>query len=205
MASLHAFVTNFQIVLMPTMNSNNLTSSFSPDTNDDIDIPGSVVIVYLAVAVWIGVAIQDFRKKRYWKTLIYGLTLALYLNVRYLFHGHGPGIKLFVGIYDVTDNIGLTIESGALPPPGLSSCLLNGTASSYIAEQNENECSLWNTNRYQYHPIWGAAFYNRFTVNPPKLRSLLLYIHIIFNTISFILIHIQSALMMKTKPDSVLQ
>jgi hypothetical protein len=44
--------------------------------------------------------------------------------------------------------------------------------------------------RYTNHPSWGVAFYDRFD-NAPGLRTNLLYGHIAFNTVAFVLMHVQ--------------
>jgi len=45
-------------------------------------------------------------------------------------------------------------------------------------------------NRFVNHPSWGVAFHDRF-LNGPQLRTNLLYAHIGFNSIAFLLLHFQ--------------
>lgn len=40
------------------------------------------------------------------------------------------------------------------------------------------------------HPSWGVAFYQRLA-NGPQSRNMLLYVHILFNPITFVLVHLQ--------------
>ena len=73
----------------------------------------------------------------------------------------------------VFDNIGLDRTEGA---PALAPCV-------------DNACTVWG-DRYTQHPSWGVAFHDRF-LNAPQLRTNLLYGHIAFNTVAFVLLHIQ--------------
>ncbi len=104
-----------------------------------------------------------------------GIAILLVLNVRYLVSGVGVAIPAFVGIYDVFDNLGLGRDEGA---PALAQCV-------------DNACSVWG-DRYTNHPSWGVAFYDRF-VNGPQSRRTMLYTHIFFNSIAFVLMHVQLA------------
>lgn len=138
-------------------------------------LPYDVIAVYISFVIWIALAIGDFKKQKYTATIIFGTVLLLALNVRYLIEGSADGIAFFVGIYDVFDNLGLSAGQGA---PALATC-------------PANECSVWG-DRYLNHSSWGVAFHDRF-LNGPEFRSNLLYAHLIFNSITFVLLHIQLA------------
>jgi hypothetical protein len=53
----------------------------------------------------------------------------------------------------------------------------------------DNNCSVWGST-YIHHPSWGVAFYKRFTEGNVT-RENLLYGHIFFNTLSFVLMMYQ--------------
>ncbi len=134
-----------------------------------------VLAMYAALAVWAGLLAIGFRRRRFGPFLIWGLLLLVVLNGRYFVEGPPAGIAFFVGLYDVFDNIGLGADEGAA---ALATC-------------PENACSVWG-DRYLHHPAWGVAFYERF-VEGPQLRTTLLYAHIGFNTVAFLLMHLQLA------------
>ena len=136
-------------------------------------LPVGVLAVYGALAVWSILLIRDFRRRAYGPTLVFGIVLLLVLNVRYLTDGAPDAIAFFVGIYDVLDNLGVTASEGAAA----------------LAPCHDNACSVWG-DRYVNHPSWGVAFYDRF-LDGPELRTNLLYGHIIFNSIVFVLMHVQ--------------
>ena len=138
-----------------------------------MDMAWDVIGIYVALGVWGATLVYGIRTKRYWPFLLFGLAIAVFLNGRYFVEGQADGIAYFVGIYDVFDNIGLASDEGA---PALATCA-------------DNACSVWG-DRFQYHPSWGVAFYDRFA-DGPALRSNLLYIHIALNTAAFLLMHYQ--------------
>ncbi len=138
-------------------------------------IPWGVLAVYAAVGVWAVITVMDVRNGAYKRTIWFGIGLALVLNLRYIIEGPAAGIAFFVGIYDVFDNLGLAAGASA---PALATCA-------------GNACSVWG-DVYTNHPSWGVAFYDRFA-NGPQLRTSLLYGHIIFNSIVFVLMHYQLA------------
>lgn len=138
-----------------------------------MDLPFGVLAVYAALAVWTGLLIVGFRRRSFGPFLWFGLLLLIALNVRYFIDGAGDSIAFFVGIYDVPDNLGLSQGDGA---PALASCA-------------DNACSVWG-DRYVNHPSWGVAFHERFT-GGPQFRTNLLYGHIAFNTVAFVLMHVQ--------------
>lgn len=131
-----------------------------------------VLAVYLALAIWAVVLAVGIRRGSYRPFLTFGIAILLFLNVRYFVAGIPSSISFFVGIYDVFDNLGLDGSEGA---PALATCA-------------DNACSVWD--RYVQHPSWGVAFYDRFA-NGPQLRRNLLYAHIFFNSIAFVLLHVQ--------------
>ena len=125
-------------------------------------IAWDVIAIYGALVVWAVLLGVGFTTKRYRPFFVFGLALALFLNVRYFIEGPPDAIAFFVGIYDVFDNIGLGRDEGA---PALATCV-------------DNACSVWG-DRYLHHPSWGVRFHERFT-DPPALRNglLLSLIHI---------------------------
>ena len=132
-----------------------------------------VLVLYGALAVWAVLLGFGFRNKGFWPFLIFGTLIALALNVRYFIEGPPAAIAFFIGIYDVFDNLGLDRTEGA---PALAQCV-------------DNSCTVWG-DRFVNHPSWGVAFHERFA-NGPQLRTNLLYAHIAFNSIAFVLLHIQ--------------
>lgn len=142
-------------------------------------MPLSVLAVYAGLAVWPFLLLRDYRSNggrgAFATSLLWGIALALFLNLRYLIDGAADGIAFFVSLYDVFDNLGLAAGDSAR---ALGTCPDNG-------------CSLWG-DRYLNHSTWGVAFHDRF-LNGPALRSNLLYAHLVFNSIVFVLMHIQIA------------
>jgi hypothetical protein len=139
--------------------------------SDNMELPVTVLAVYGALVIWVGLLIGGVRKGSFWPFLGFGIVLMLVLNVRYFIAGVGNAIAFFVGIYDVLDNLGASESAKAL-----ASC-------------PDNTCSIWG-DRYLRHPAWGVVFYNRFEQGP-ELRRYLLYGHIFFNSVTFVLMHIQ--------------
>ena len=136
-------------------------------------MPIGVLTVYGALAVWALLFVRAYRSSTYRGFLLFGVGLMLYLNIGYLIAGVPASIASFIGIYDVLINIGLGASSEAA---AISRCA-------------DNACTVWG-DLYVNHPAWGAAFYDRFA-NGPEFRSTLLYGHIIFNSIVFVLMHVQ--------------
>lgn len=136
-------------------------------------LPLDVLAIYAGIAVWLVLAALDFRKQSYTATILFGVVLTVILNVRYLIEGSAEGIAFFVGLYDLFDNLGL----GA------------GETASALATCAGNDCSV---SGFTQHQSWGVAFYERFA-NGPAFRSNLLYAHLTFNTIVFVLMHYQIA------------
>lgn len=114
---------------------------------------------------------RGYRQQSYRLFLNFGIVFLLALNIRYFIEGAPSAIAFFISIYDVLDNLGASGGAAAL-----ASC-------------PDNACTVWG-DRYLNHPSWGVAFHERF-VNGPELRSLLLYGHLGFNSIVFILMHVQ--------------
>ena len=139
------------------------------------DLPLDVLGVYAAVVVWVALLLRDLKQQKYHATIIWGIVILLFLNLRYLVEGTADGIAFFVALYDVFDNLGLAAGESA---PALATC-------------PGNECSVWG-DRYLNHQSWGVAFHDRFA-NGPALRNNLLYAHLVFNSIVFVLMHIQIA------------
>ncbi len=132
-----------------------------------------VVAFYAALVLWSALLVWGFRRNDHRLFFGFGLALLLFLNLRYFVEGPPGAIAFFIGIYDVFDNIGLGQGETA---PALATCA-------------ENACTVWG-DRYANHPSWGVAFYERFA-SGPTLRTNLLRAHIGFNTVAFILMHVQ--------------
>ena len=139
-------------------------------------IPFGVVAIYFALFIWVGLLVRAIRFRDFRHVILFGLALAVYLNVRYLIEGAPAGIAFFIGIYDVVNNIFIGTEM----PGGMAAC---GGAS--------DACSVWG-DRFLWHTSWGVAFYERFSEGP-AFRSTLLYTHLTFNTLAFLLLHAQMA------------
>ncbi|MEM9279023.1 MAG: DUF2306 domain-containing protein [Pseudomonadota bacterium] len=138
-----------------------------------MEMPIGVLAIYGAIAVWFGLLARSYKTGSYKSFLWFGVFLLLYLNIRYLIEGAPAGIAFFIGIYDVLINLGLSADESAA---ALSRC-------------ENNACTVWG-DRYVNHPAWGAAFYERF-VTGSDFRSNLLYGHLTFNSIAFVLMHVQ--------------
>ena len=136
-------------------------------------LPIGVLTVYAALLVWAGLLARGVQQRSFRLFLYFGIGLMLFLNVGYLIFGVPASIASFIGIYDVLINLGLDPATEAA---AISSCA-------------DNACTVWG-DRYVNHPAWGAAFYDRFA-NGPAFRSTLLYGHIIFNSLVFVLMHVQ--------------
>ena len=137
-----------------------------------MELPLGVLGVFAALVVWAGLLVRGFRSGRYSAFLYFGLALMLFLNIRYLIEGSANGIAFFIGIYDVLINVGV----GDAVPEAMMTC-------------EGNACTVWGE-RFVAHPAWGVAFFDRFA-NGPEFRSWLLYGHLTFNSIAFVLLHIQ--------------
>lgn len=133
-----------------------------------------VLVVYAAIAIWLGLLVRAWRTKSFRAFLGFGLLIAVALNIRYLIEGSDAGISYFVSIYDTFDNIGLT--RGEELPAAMATCV-------------DNECSVLG-DRYESHQSWGVAFYDRFA-NGPALRNTVLKFHIGCNTAALPLMHWQ--------------
>jgi hypothetical protein len=138
-------------------------------------MPVDVLVFYGLLVVWVAVLVTAVRRRRFNWFIVFGLALMLALNVRYFVAGQPASIRFFLGIYDTFDNLGLPRNQGA---PALRTCA-------------DNACTVWD-GRYEFHPSWGVAFYDRF-LDPPALRRALLYLHIFLNTAALVLMHIQVA------------
>jgi len=139
--------------------------------------PIGVIAVYVALVVWLVLLALAIRNRRYGWVIGFGIALMLVLNVRYLIEGAPAGIAFFIGIYDVLNNLGLAADAQV---GGMTGCV-------------SGDCSVWGE-RFAMHTTWGVAFYERFVADAP-LRSMLLYGHLFFNSLVFVLMHVQ---MMRT-------
>ena len=128
---------------------------------------------YVALVIWAVLLAVAVKRGSYRTFLGFGIAILLFLNVRYLVTGSANGIANFIGIYDVFDNIGLGSNDEAAA----------------LAQCPDNACTVWG-DRYVNHQSWGVAFYDRFA-NGSTLRNNLLYAHIFFNTVAFVLMHYQ--------------
>lgn len=135
-------------------------------------MPYGVLAFYAGLVVWAVIFVDALRRQTYGWFVAWGTVLLLALNVGYFVRGAPDSIAFFIGIYDVLDNAGLPSA---------------GAAAMGVCENNA--CSVWG-DTFAYHPRWGVAFYDRF-LNGPDLRRSMLYSHIGFNTIAFVLLHVQ--------------
>jgi len=135
--------------------------------------PIGVIAVYVALVVWLVLLVLGVRRRRYGWVIGFGIALMLVLNVRYLVEGAPAGIAFFIGIYDVLNNLGLAPDAQVA---GMTGCV-------------DGQCSVWGE-RFAMHTTWGVAFYERFVGDAP-LRSMLLYGHLFFNSLVFVLMHVQ--------------
>ena len=136
-------------------------------------LPIGVMTVYAALAAWAGLLVYGLRRQSFRPFVYFGIALMLFLNAGYFVMGVPASIANFIGIYDVLINVGLASAGDAA---AVSTCA-------------DNACTVWGE-RYVNHPAWGAAFYDRFA-NGPAFRSTLLYGHILFNSLAFVLLHVQ--------------
>jgi Predicted membrane protein (DUF2306) len=132
-----------------------------------------VLAFYGALVVWVGLLLVGLKRRCYTPFLVFGVVLLVLLNARYAIEGAPASIAFFIGIYDVLHNLGV---GDAATTAALATC-------------PDNQCSVWG-DRYQYHPSWGVAFYERFAQGP-ALRTNLLYGHIFFNSLAFVLMTVQ--------------
>lgn len=135
-----------------------------------------VAAIYLAAIVWLALFAWALRTNSYRGVILFGMALAVYLNARYFIEGVPAGITFFVGIYDVVNNLFIGPEM----PSGMTTCAGPAPTCSVLGEH------------YAWHTSWGVAFYERFA-SGPAFRSQLLYAHIGFNTLAFLLLHAQMA------------
>lgn len=138
-----------------------------------MNMPLGIFVFYAALGIWSVLLMFGFKRRSFGPFVVFGIVFLLLLNVRYLIEGAPAAIAFFIGIYDVLDNLGLRAGEGAA---ALATC-------------PDNACSVWG-NTYLIHPSWGTAFHDRF-LNGTELRSNLLYAHLSFNSIVFVLMHVQ--------------
>jgi len=136
-------------------------------------IPVAVIAFYGALVVWTGLLVVGLKRRTYGAFLVFGVALLVVLNARYAIDGAADSIAFFVGIYDVLDNAGV---ADAAKTAALATC-------------PDNQCSVWG-DRYRYHPSWGVAFHERF-LQGDGARTNLLYGHIFFNSLAFVLMMVQ--------------
>ncbi|MBL8323830.1 MAG: hypothetical protein JNJ89_02615 [Rubrivivax sp.] len=135
--------------------------------------PIGVIAVFVALAVWLVLLVWGVRQRRHGWAIGFGILLMLVLNARYFVEGIPAGIAFFIGIYDVLNNFGLAPDAQVA---GMAPCA-------------EGRCSAWGE-RFALHTTWGVAFYERFVADVPQ-RTLLLYGHLLFNSLVFVLMHVQ--------------
>ena len=138
-------------------------------------MPVETLIFYGALVLWAGLLVHGMRNSKWQGFTMIGVGLMLVLNIGYFVRGQGDAIAFFVSIYDLLDNAGVSSQ-GELPA-ALASC-------------PDNACSI--ATNYDTHPAWGVAFHERFA-DGPALRRSLLFAHIAFNTVAFVLAHVQLA------------
>lgn len=138
-----------------------------------MNMPVGIFFVYAALAIWFALLVYGFMRRSFGPLVVFGIVFLVLMNVRYLIEGAPAAIAFFIGIYDVLDNLGLRAGEGAA---ALATC-------------PNNACTVWG-DTYLNHPSWGTAFYDRF-LNGSETRSNLLYGHLTFNSIVFVLTHVQ--------------
>lgn len=138
-------------------------------------MPIETLAFYGALVVWAALLAHGMRNSKWQGFTLVGIGLMLVLNIGYFVRGQGDAIAFFVSIYDLLDNAGVS-TAGELPA-ALATC-------------PDNACSI--ADNYDTHPAWGVAFHERFA-NGPTFRRTLLFTHIAFNSIAFVLAHIQFA------------
>lgn len=138
-----------------------------------MNMPIGLLIFFTALISWFCLLIFGFRRKRFTPFIVFGIVFLLFMNVRYLIEGAPAAIAFFIGIYDVLDNLGMQ----------------SGQTAAALATCPDNACTVWGST-YVLHPSWGTAFFDRF-LNGTVLRTNLLYAHLTFNSIVFVLMHVQ--------------
>ena len=138
-------------------------------------MPVETVVFYGALVAWAGLLLHGLRNSRWQGFTAMGIGLMLVLNLGYFVRGQGDAIAFFVSIYDLLDNLGVSNQSEL--PVALATC-------------PDNACSI--ADNYDSHPAWGVAFHERFADGPTGRRSLL-FAHIAFNSVAFVLAHVQLA------------
>lgn len=140
-------------------------------------MPLLVLAFYGALVVWAVMLVAAFRQSSWRWFLGFGVALMLFLNIGYFVQGQPDSIAYFISLYDVLDNLGVSSDTAAADlPAALATC-------------PDNLCTTWGST-YETHPSWGTAFYERFA-NGSTSRKNLLYAHIGFNSIAFVLAHVQ--------------
>lgn len=138
-----------------------------------MNMPLGLFVFFAALGVWFVLLVLGFKRRSFGPFVGFGIVFLVLMNVRYLIEGAPAAIAFFIGIYDVLDNLGLRAGEGAA---ALATC-------------PNNACSVWG-NTYLIHPSWGTAFHARF-LDAAGLRSTVLYAHLSFNSIVFVLMHVQ--------------
>lgn len=138
-----------------------------------MNMPLGLFVFFTALVVWFVLLVVGFKRRSFGPFIVFGIVFLVLMNVRYLIEGAPAAIAFFIGIYDVLDNLGLRAGEGAA---ALASC-------------PGNACTVWG-DTYQIHPSWGTAFHARF-LSGTEFRTNLLYAHLTFNSIVFVLMHVQ--------------
>lgn len=136
-----------------------------------------VLAFYGALVIWAGLLVAALRRSSFKWFMGFGVALMLVLNVGYFISGQPQAIAFFISIYDVLTNIGISDNPAELPA-AMATCV-------------DNACTTWG-DTYETHPEWAVAFHDRFA-NGPVSRRNLLYAHIGFNSIAFVMAHVQLA------------
>jgi hypothetical protein len=138
-----------------------------------MSLPLAVLAVYAALVVWSGLLGLAACTRNCKPFLLFGVAFAVFLNARYWTQGLSGAIPFFVGVYDVLINIGL-----------------NDTAAAAMGTCHDNSsCSVLG-DLYVQHPAWGVAFYKNY-ITAPEWKRIRLYCHLTFNTVVFVLMHVQ--------------
>lgn len=132
----------------------------------------AVLGYYIASILWLGLAARAVVTKR-WRTWIgFSVVFMLVLNLRFFVVGIPETLALNTSVADLTLYL---FEDTNQPSPGLTQC-------------DGNRCAYPGSPTL-FHTLWAAEFYARFA-GDQTLQSVLLYGHILGNSIAFVLVTI---------------
>lgn len=141
-------------------------------------IPTFVLRVYAALGIMLCAFAFGFHKKNFKYFMVFTILTTLGLNIGYFINGVPNSMASFVGLFDPLDNLG-TENDPEGTHKGLVPC-----------RDGNNSCSVWDEDVYPLHPSWAVALYDRFASGSQTRRNVL-YAHIFFNTLAFVLMNVQ--------------